>query len=62
MYKDKYRIRLPFEVLSDLQEMPPIKKPKKPKAKILQPFTGKGKQKTNSKVKEILLEADKVSA
>jgi len=62
MYKDKYRIRLPFEVLSDLQEMPSVKKPKKPKAKFLQPFTGKGKQKIDSKVKEILLEVDKVSA
>ena len=57
MYKDKYKIRLPFEVLSDLKEMPPVKQPKKPKTRGLRPFTGK----TGKKVKEILLETDKIS-
>jgi|TARA_R100000008_G_scaffold71251_1_gene49031 hypothetical protein len=63
MYSDKYKIRLPFEVLSDLKEMKVVakpKKPKKPKRKVLQPFTGKGKQK--SKVEDILLQVDKISA
>jgi hypothetical protein len=60
MYSDKYKIRLPFEVLSDLKEMKVVAKPKKPKRKVLQPFTGKGKQK--SKVEDILLQVDKISA
>jgi len=61
MYSDKYKIRLPFEVLSDLKEMQVVAKPKKskkPKRKVLQPFTGK----KESKVEDILLQVDKISA
>ena len=58
MYSDKYKIRLPFEVLSDLKEMQVVDKPKKPKRKVLRPFTGGQKK----KIKDILIEADKISA
>ena len=61
MYSDKYKIRLPFEVLSYLKEMKVVAKPKKykkPKRKVLQPFTGGQKK----KIKDILIEADKISA
>jgi hypothetical protein len=58
MYSDKYKIRLPAEVLSDLEEAaaapqacsatPPKKK------RYLKPFTGKKSEKPSPEIEEIL--------
>tara|TARA_R100001143_G_C3242636_1_gene79871 strand:- start:170 stop:370 length:201 start_codon:yes stop_codon:yes gene_type:complete len=58
MYSDRYKIRLPAEVLADLEEAAAspqacsVAPPKK--RKHLEPFTGKTSKKTDPTIEEIL--------
>ena len=58
MYSDRYRIRLPAEVLADLEEAAAapqacsVAPPKK--RKHLEPFTGKTSKKASPEIEEIL--------